>query len=106
MGYTVFPCRPDKRPVTPNGFKDAITDQDAIEDLWSRYPGVLVGVATGEMSGVSVLDIDKKHPEARAWWAEHRDRLLPARVHRTRSGGLHIFYRHRLTAAFGRGPNG
>jgi hypothetical protein len=47
------------------------------------------------MSGVSVLDIDKKHPEARAWWAEHRGRLLPARVHRTRSGGLHVLYRHR-----------
>jgi hypothetical protein len=94
MGYACFPCRQDKRPTTPNGFKDAATDRDAIEDLWSRYPGVLVGVATGEPSGVSVVDIDAKHDAARQWWAEHRDRLLPARVHRTRSGGLHILYRH------------
>jgi hypothetical protein len=95
MGYACFPCRQNKRPATPNGFKAAVMDRDAIEELWSRYPGVLVGVATGAMSGIAVLDIDAKHDEARTWWGEHRDRLLPARVHRTRSGGLHILYRHR-----------
>jgi hypothetical protein len=95
MGYACFPCRENKRPATMNGFKDAVTDRNAIEDLWTRYPGELVGVATGNMSAVSVVDIDAKHNEARTWWAEHRDRLLPARIHRTRSGGFHILYRHR-----------
>jgi hypothetical protein len=99
MGYCVFPCRQNKKPSTPNGFKDAVTDRNAIEDLWARYPGVLVGVATGEMSGVSVVDIDAKHDTARQWWAQHRDRLLPARVHRTQSGGLHVLYRHRAGVA-------
>jgi hypothetical protein len=94
MGYACFPCRADKRPTTPNGFKQAVKERDAIEDLWRQYPGILVGVATGEMSGASVLDIDKKHNPARVWWTEHRERLLPARVHRTRSGGLHLLYRH------------
>jgi Bifunctional DNA primase/polymerase, N-terminal/Primase C terminal 1 (PriCT-1) len=95
QGYAVFPCLPSKRPATPHGFKEAVRDPGAVEELWARHPGVLVGVATGMMSGVSVLDIDKKHNPARAWWGEHRDRLLPARVHRTRSGGLHLVYRHR-----------
>jgi hypothetical protein len=71
-------------------------NRDGIEDLWRRYPAVLVGVATGEPSGIAVLDIDlQKHPEAAAWWEVHRDRLLPARMHRTRSGGVHLIYRHR-----------
>ena len=39
-----------------------------------------------------VLDLDAKHREAWAWWLEHRDELLPTRVHRTRSGGLHLIY--------------
>jgi hypothetical protein len=95
MGYACFPCRPDKRPATPNGFKAAAGERGAIEELWRRYPGELVGVATGAMSGASVLDIDAKHNTARQWWTEQRDRLLPARVHRTRSGGLHVLYRHR-----------
>jgi hypothetical protein len=96
MGYACFPCKPDKTPATPNGFKDATPDPEGIEQLWRRHPAVLVGVATGEMSGVAVLDIDLgKHPEAAAWWEMQQDWLLPARMHRTRSGGLHLLYRHR-----------
>jgi hypothetical protein len=97
-GYAVFPCGGDKRPIKgSHGFKEAETRREAIEDLWRRYPGVLVGVATGEPSGIAVLDVDLgKHPEAQAWFELHRDRLLPARMHRTRSNGLHLIYRHRL----------
>jgi hypothetical protein len=94
-GYACFPCRQDKRPTCRHGFQDAVLDRDQLEELWQRFPGELVGVATGAMSGVSVVDIDKKHPSAHQWWTENRDRLLPARVHRTRSGGLHLLYRHR-----------
>jgi bifunctional DNA primase/polymerase-like protein len=95
MGYAVFPCQANKRPATPHGFKEAVGDPGAIEELWARCPGVLVGVATGMMSGVAVLDIDAKHNTARQWYAEHRDRLQPARTHRTRSGGVHLIYEHR-----------
>jgi hypothetical protein len=95
FGYACFPCRHDKCPACPHGFKDAVLDRDQVEDLWRRFPGELVGVATGAVSGVSVVDIDKKHPDAHQWWSENRSRLLPARVHRTRSGGLHLLYRHR-----------
>jgi hypothetical protein len=96
MGYACFPCRQDKRPATTNGFKDAVTERDAIEALWRRYPGVLVGVATGEMSGIAVVDVDTtKHDAAREWWIKNRAWLLPARVHCTQSGGRHVIYRHR-----------
>lgn len=95
MGYACFPCRHDKRPTTPHGFKDAVKEREVIEHLWHQYPGALVGVATGATSGVSVLDIDAKHNTARKWCDEHLHQLLAARVHRTRSGGLHLVYRHR-----------
>jgi hypothetical protein len=51
-------------------------------------------VSTGFVSGVDVLDIDAKHIEARQWWGTHRDRIPATRVHRTRSGGLHLLFRH------------
>jgi hypothetical protein len=96
QGYAVFPCKPDKTPATPHGFKDATRDHAGIEELWRRYPGVLVGVATGEASGIAVLDVDlAKHPEAQAWWEVHQAQLVPVRMHRTRSGGLHLICRHR-----------
>jgi hypothetical protein len=93
MGYAVFPCRADKRPATPHGFKDAAGDPAAVRDLWFRYPGALIGIATGTVSDLAVLDIDAKHGGA-DWWKAHKDRLPITRVIRTRSGGLHLWFRH------------
>jgi hypothetical protein len=96
MGFACFPCRGDKTPATPHGFKQAIKEREAIEVLWCQYPGELVGVATGEMSDIAVVDVDTtKHDTACEWWIENRTRLLPARVHCTQSGGRHVIYRHR-----------
>jgi hypothetical protein len=94
-GYAVFPCGEDKRPTTPHGFKDASTDPDRIAWLWQHYPGPLIGIATGSRSGFSVLDIDRKHPEAVLWWQNSHLLLLPARTFATRSGGLHLHLLHR-----------
>jgi hypothetical protein len=97
QGRPCFPCRIDKRPATPHGFKDATYDANRLRDLWRSYPGPLVGLATGEASGIDALDLDKGHPEAAAWWAENRNRLPKTRTHRTRSGGLHLLFRHTRT---------
>jgi hypothetical protein len=96
LGLPCFPCRGDKAPATPHGFYDATADPAALPALWRRYPGELVGVPTGEASGLSILDIDNaKHPEAQAWFATHRARLPVTRMHQTRSGGLHLVLQHR-----------
>lgn len=88
-----FPCRRDKSPATPRGFKDATRDAVFIESLWRAYPGLLVGVPTGEVSGFDVLDIDVRGDGCR-WFSAHRARLLPTRAHRTRSGGVHLLFEH------------
>jgi Bifunctional DNA primase/polymerase, N-terminal len=44
--------------------------------------------------GVDLLDIDCKHLQAREWWAANLNRLPQTRCHRTRSGGLHLLFRH------------
>jgi hypothetical protein len=93
-GRHCFPCASSKRPATPHGFLDASADPVALRELWAKYPGPLVGVRTGRSSGIDILDLDRKHREAIVWWACHRDRLPVTRVHRTRSGGLHLVFRH------------
>jgi hypothetical protein len=96
-GWSVFPCRgEDKRPATPHGFKDAVSDPELIAELWCRYPAPLIGIATGAVSGIDVLDIDSaRHEQARAWWEAARKRIsIPTRVYRTRSGGLHVYFKH------------
>jgi hypothetical protein len=93
QGLPCFPCRADKRPATPAGFKDATCDHDVLRELWRCHPGPLVGVPTGEISALDILDIDPRH-RGDGWFAEHQHRLLPTRVHRTRGGGLHLLFQH------------
>jgi Bifunctional DNA primase/polymerase, N-terminal len=93
-GLHCFPCAASKRPATPHGFLDASADPAVLQELWARYPGPLVGVRTGSTSRIDVLDLDRKHREAMEWWSSYRDRLPLTRVHRTRSGGLHLVFQH------------
>jgi len=94
-GLPCFPCSRNKRPTIPGkgGYQHATADPAALRELWRRYPGPLVGVRTGEASGLSVLDIDK-HPDAVRWLMAHRARLPATLVHRSRSGGLHFLFQH------------
>jgi hypothetical protein len=94
QGIPCFPCHDDKRPTTPHGFKDATRDYDSLGQLWRTYPGPLIGVPTGNVSGLDILDIDPRHG-GMSWFAEHRYRLPATRAHRTRSGGLHLIFQYR-----------
>jgi hypothetical protein len=92
VGLPVFSCDTHKRPTCDLGFQNAVRSPDEVRRLWRRWPGILVGMPTGAISNLSVIDLDAKHPEARPWFEENRDRLPQTRVHRTRAGGLHLLY--------------
>jgi bifunctional DNA primase/polymerase-like protein len=95
-GIPVFPCRADKRPYTERGFKDASTDPALIQEWWKQWPDALVGVPTGEFSGLYVIDIDSaRHDEANDWFERHAPFLLETRQHQTKSGGWHLLFQHR-----------
>jgi hypothetical protein len=89
-GIPVFPCGPDKRPLTPNGFKDASADPDIVHQYWVRCPAALIGVPTGPK--FVVIDLDLQHEAAQQWLADYRNRVPLTRTHRTRSGGLHWLF--------------
>jgi Bifunctional DNA primase/polymerase, N-terminal/AAA domain/Primase C terminal 2 (PriCT-2) len=91
-GVAVFPCKPDKSPLTPNGFKDASTDLDQICTWWTQWPDALVGVPTGSATGIDALDIDPRHG-GNVWYEQHCQDLPDTRTHQTRSGGLHILFK-------------
>jgi hypothetical protein len=103
QGFPCFPCYENKRPTTSNGFKDASLEQMEIQRLWRRHPGPLIGIPTGKLSGLDVLDIDRRDG-GREWLIENKARLPETRVHRTRSGGLHflLLHEHGLRCSAGR----
>ncbi|MGQ9506218.1 MAG: phage/plasmid primase, P4 family [Thermogutta sp.] len=61
QGWPVIPVRPrEKRPLTPHGLKDASTDETQIRRWWARWPNANIGVVTGVVSGLLVVDIDQR----------------------------------------------
>lgn len=95
LGYPAFPCLASKAPACPTEFKDAALPEAGLATLWLRHPGELIGVPTGAASGLAVLDIDRSK-NGGAWYAAHKLRLPATRIHRTRSGGLHLLFHHRV----------
>jgi putative DNA primase/helicase len=98
-GWAVFPCRPhEKQPWTPNGFKDATTDEEQVARWCQEKPNANVAVATGTVSGLVVLDVDTKEGrdgEATLQALEARLGPLPETVEQlTGGGGRQLFYRH------------
>jgi hypothetical protein len=49
---------PAKHPRTEHGFRDASPDVARIDAWWLDWPSANIGVATGAVSGVVVLDVD------------------------------------------------
>jgi hypothetical protein len=92
-GFQVLPVQESKVPATKHGFKDATSDPEEAADLVRRCRAPLIAVVTGAASGVDLLDLDARHG-ATAWWLANRHRIPPTRTHRSRSGGLHLFFRH------------
>ncbi|MHC2536011.1 bifunctional DNA primase/polymerase [Bradyrhizobium diazoefficiens] len=94
-GYPVFPIAVSKRPTCPHAFKDATTDPMGVRQLWRDHPGPLLGVPTGKVTDLLVLDLDiTKHTAAAEWFERHAPYLPETRQQTTRSGGLHLFFRH------------
>ncbi|HLK12372.1 MAG TPA: bifunctional DNA primase/polymerase [Candidatus Binatia bacterium] len=95
-GWRVFPCSQNKAPRTPHGVLDATTDTTTIRAWWTKHPAPSIGIATGQGSGLVVLDVDPRHggDDALAELGQQY-RTLPAtpRVI-TGGGGTHIYLRH------------
>ncbi len=53
-----------KHPIAdcaPSGFKSATTDEKTIKRWWRKYPKAGIGIATGKVSNLLVVDIDLKN---------------------------------------------
>ena len=92
-GIPTFPCLATKAPAIAGGFKAASTDPAIVRAMFAGPGAVLVGVPTGAASGFDALDIDPRHGGDR-WWSAHAGWVPQTRVHRTRSGGLHVLFIH------------
>jgi hypothetical protein len=92
-GTYVFPCLPrGKTPATSRGFKDASVDPDVIRAWW-RQADFNIGIATGAISGILVIDIDGIDAEAELAKLERDHGALPASVEVITARGRHVYLR-------------
>ena len=93
-GVVVFPCLPrDKRPATSHGVLDATSDLDTIRRWWQQEPKFNIAIATGEPSGVFVVDIDGLDAEAELRRLEAEQEPLPPTVEAITARGRHIYFK-------------
>lgn len=89
---------PGKHPIgslVPRGVLEATTDEATIGQWWAVYPDANIGIGTGDVSRIVVLDVDAGHGGA-----DTLDNLV--RIHgelpetwsvQTGGGGLHAWFR-------------
>jgi len=96
-GLPVFPCRPGgKTPLIAHGFRDATTDRRLIGGWWRAWPKANIGMPTGPVSQLDVVDIDVRPTgDGRDMFQQVKDVCGANRwVFQvgTPSGGLHLYY--------------
>lgn len=77
-----------KHPRTRTGVKEATTNVDQIEAWWRSWPDANIGLATGVISGIYVVDLDG--PDAIAAWGEIETEAQ-SWVSRTGNGEHHVY---------------
>ena len=77
-----------------NGWKDATRDLDQIEAWWVEYPDALIAMPTGPVSGIVVLDIDRKNGKDGFDTLEKlgKGQLPETPMAHTPNGGLHLYF--------------
>ena len=94
----VFPCiSNEKRPLTAHGFKDASLDKQVISDWWGKHPRANIGLPTGKVNNLVVIDVDVKNDAGGMTSLKHlQDECgeLDTRVVHTPSGGLHFYFKY------------
>lgn len=97
-GWCVLPLRPhDKRPLVAwEPFQRMSPSAAQVADWFNCWPDANIGIVTGEISNLVVLDIDPQHGgDASLECLERRYGSLPATIEvTTGGGGRHLYFAH------------
>jgi len=104
-GLHVFPCQPrGKTPACDTGFHAATTDIERINRWWHAFPDLNIGIATGTISNIFVLDVDGTDGETSLRKLEQTHGALPPTVEAITGKGRHCYYKlgqHKISNSAG-----
>lgn len=97
-GWSVVPIEPGgKRPIVPwLELQQRRASPAEIEDWYAQRPDANVGIVTGAISGLLVLDVDARRGGAESVeaWAREHGPLPPTVEALSGGGGRHLYFRH------------
>src|SRR3990167_1548288 len=96
-GWHIFPLRPNEKiPFSGSrGFKDASNSLETVKKWWTKNPDANIGIATGKVSGITVIDVDVKKGKKGKESAESiKGFLYKTFTVGTTTGGWHLYYRN------------
>lgn len=83
-GYSIFPISKDKTPIVEwKQFQTRYPTVGEAEKWWAEGSGNLIGIVTGKISGISVVDVEKGGDSTI---------FPPTFTVRTGRGGIHLYY--------------
>ncbi len=91
IGYSVIPLGDDKRPRISSWkpFQEKAADEEQIMKWWEMWPHANIGIVTGRVSGITVIDVDAYKPGAIT------TETFPATYAvATGNGGTHLYYQY------------
>lgn len=86
-----------KHPRTEHGSHDASSDKVQVREWWRQWPDANVGIATGEVNNIIVIDIDPKNGGNESFKElikAHGSAWPKTLTVITGSGGKHLYYRY------------
>lgn len=89
QGFSIMPVGSDKRPLLASWkeYQNRIATEDEIIAWWAKHPKANIGVITGAISGITVVDIDT--------YAGADESPFPETYTvRTGNGGLQLYYKY------------
>ena len=94
LGWSVIPLRQDKKPrIKWAEYQRRLPTVGEVSEWWGRWPGANIGIVTGAISGLIVIDIDSSdgHEALIASIGE-----IPGTIAQKtgKPGGRHLFFRH------------
>lgn len=93
LKWSVIPLRQDKRPYTKwEQYQKKEASLEQIKIWWGQYPDAMIGIVTGSISNISVIDIDDQYGKKAIM------DLLPNRFAAptviTPRGGMHLYVKY------------
>jgi hypothetical protein len=88
----IFPLGQNKRPLEEGGFHNATDELGKLARMFANPLAALIGMPTGAASGFDVIDLDPRNG-SEEWMRANEHRLPRTRAVRTRSGGVHLFFK-------------